>query len=181
MSSATRLLTIEEFLQLPNHEHLELVRGEVVKIMPPSKDHGFIAGMIVTLLNIWIRQGAHGRAGVESGFLLSRNPETVRGPDVYFVSEEKIMVDSNSGAFWTLAPDLAVEVVSPSETAEDIRDKVHDFLTAGTPLVWVVYPRTREVVVHTSDNLSRTYANDDQLEFPDMLPGFSCNVSEIFE
>jgi len=182
MSSATKhLLTIEEFLQLPDYEHLELVRGEVVKTTPPSKDHGFIAGMIVTLLNIWLRQGAHGKAGVESGFVLSRTPETVRGPDVYFVSPEKLLADSKSGAFWTLAPDLAVEVVSPSETAEDIRDKVHDFLTAGTPLVWVVYPRTHEVVAHTPDGVARTFANEVQLEFPQVLPGFTCKVSDIFE
>lgn len=182
MSSATqKLLTIEEFLQLPDHEHLELVRGEVKKSMPPSKDHGIIAVAIATLLRIWTMQGVGGKVGVETGFILVRNPETVRGPDIYYVGEEKVSADSKSGAFWTVAPDLAVEVVSPSETAEDIRAKVRDFLTAGTPLVWVIYPRTREVEVHTPDGVARTYSNEDKLEFPDVLPGFSCKVSEIFE
>ena len=182
MSSATKhLLTIEEFLQLPDYEHLELVRGEVVKTMPPSKEHGMIAVAIARFLSNWSQQGGVGKVGVESGFILATNPETVRGPDVYFVSTERAKSDENSGAFWTIPPDLSVEVVSPSESAEDVRDKVRDFLAAGTPLVWVVYPRTREIVAHTPDGVARTYSIDDTLEFPDVLPGFSCKVSEIFE
>jgi Uma2 family endonuclease len=83
--------------------------------------------------------------------------------------------------FWTVAPDLAVEVVSPSETADEVREKVRDFLGAGVPLVWTIYPRTHEVIVHTPDGLARTYGEADTLVFPDTLPGFSCLVAELFE
>ena len=83
-------------------------------------------------------------------------------------------------AFWNTPPDLAVEVVSASETAGDVREKVRDYLAAGTPLVWVVYPRTQEVVVHTPDGLARTYEGDGVLEDFEVLPGFACTASELF-
>ncbi len=83
-------------------------------------------------------------------------------------------------AFWEIAPDLAVEVVSPAETAEEIREKVRDYLQAGTLLVWVIYPRAQEVVVHTPDGLARTLAVGDILSAPDVLPGFNCTVAELF-
>ncbi len=179
-SVAQRLLTVEEFAQLPGSEHWELVRGEVRKTMPPGKEHGAIALAVGTLLRLWARQGPGGQVGVELGFILAHNPETIRGPDVFYVSTDRIPSDDKTNAFWTVAPDLAVEVISPSETADEIREKVRDFLGAGTPLVWVVYPRTREVVVHTGDGLARTYGEDGVIEYPDVLPGFSCKVSELF-
>jgi Uma2 family endonuclease len=79
-----------------------------------------------------------------------------------------------------MAPDLAVEIVSPSETADEVRAKVRDYLAAGTPLVWTIYPRTREVVVHTADGLARAYSDSDVIEHPDVLPGFTCAVAELF-
>jgi Uma2 family endonuclease len=179
-SIAQRLLTTEEFSLLPESEHQELIRGEVIEIMPPDKDHGTIAVSIATLLRLWAKQGARGKVGVESGFILANDPDTIRGPDVYYVSASRIPSDDKSKAFWTIAPDLAVEVVSRSETADEVREKVRDFLTAGTPMVWTVYPRSREVVVHTADGLARTYAGEDVIEFPEVLPGFSCNVAELF-
>jgi Uma2 family endonuclease len=82
--------------------------------------------------------------------------------------------------FWPFAPNFAVEIVSPHSGMDEVHAKVRDFLAAGTPLVWVVYPRTSEVVVHTADGLARTYGEDDMLEFPEVLPGFSCKVAELF-
>jgi Uma2 family endonuclease len=83
-------------------------------------------------------------------------------------------------AFGPCPQDLAVEIVSPSETADEVRAKVRDFLAAGTPLVWTIYPRTREVIVHTPDGLARTCSGEDVLADPDVLPGFSCSVAELF-
>jgi Uma2 family endonuclease len=179
-SVAQHLLTAEEFAQLPGSEHWELVRGEVRKTMPPGGRHGEIASALATLLRIWTKQGVGGYVAVEAGYILGHDPDIVRGPDVSYIRAERIPPDGVPEAFWTIAPDLAVEVISPSETADEIREKVRDFLGAGTPLVWVVYPRTREVVVHTGDGLARTYGEDDVIEYPDVLPGFSCKVSELF-
>ncbi len=83
--------------------------------------------------------------------------------------------------FWELAPDLAVEVVSPGETAEEVREKVAEYLQAGTRLVWTVYSRARVVVAHTPDGVARTFGAADRLRFPDVLPGFECTVAELFE
>ncbi|MGA7730326.1 MAG: Uma2 family endonuclease [Chloroflexia bacterium] len=180
-SIAQRLITAEEFWLLPGSKHQELIGGEVVETIPPGGIHAEIAGELVRLLRNWFKQGRGGYAGVEAGFILARDPDKVRGPDVYFVRPERIPASGVPEAFWPIAPDLAVEVVSPSETADEVREKVRDFLTAGTPMVWTVYPRSREVVVHTADGLARTYADEDVIEFPEVLPGFSCKVAELFE
>lgn len=129
----------------------------------------------------YAERGARGYAGVESGFVLARNPGTVRGPDVYYVRADRMPSSGAPRNFWNIAPDLAVEVVLPGETADEVRDKVHDYLTAGTPLVWVVYPRSKEVVAHTPDGLARTYSGDDWLEDPAVLSDFSCPVSSLFD
>jgi len=122
-----------------------------------------------------------GYAGVESGFVLARKPDTVRAPDVYYVRADRMLSSGAPRNFWTTAPDLAVEIVSPSETADEVRDKVRDYLAAGTPLVWVVYPRSKEVLVHTPDGLARTVSGSDAvLEDVAVLPGFSCSVADLF-
>ena len=171
-------MTAEEFWSMPGSGKWQsLVRGEVVEEMPPGGLHGTVALRLGSRLERWSGGGA---VGVESGFVLDRNPDTVRGPDVFYVGSDRVPDAGIPEAFWNLAPDLAVEVVSPSEKAGDAREKVRDYLAAGTPLVWVVYPRTREVVVHTPDGLARTYGEGDVLEGFDGLPGFTCPVAELF-
>jgi Uma2 family endonuclease len=130
-------------------------------------------------LQTWTASGPGGCVGIESGFVLHREPDTVRGPDVFYVRAERIPASGIPEAFWELAPDMAVEIVSPSDSAAEIRDKVRDYLTAGTRLVWVMYPRTQEVIVHTPDGLARTYSRDDVLGEFDILPGFTCAVAEL--
>lgn len=177
-----RLLTAEEFWNLPeNGTRRELVRGEVVEEMPPGGIHGVIAVTFSALLLAWARSGPGGYVGVESGFVLRRDPDVVRAPDVFYVRASKVPHGGAPEAFWNVAPDLAVEVVSPGEGAEEVRDKVRDYLVAGTLLVLVVYPRAREVVVHTPDGLARAHGAAGKLEGFDVLPGFSCTVAELFD
>ena len=177
-SVAQRLITAEEFARMPGSKHQELVRGEVKETMPPGGRHGAIA-VAGTLLRIWAKQVVGGYVGVEAGFILAHNPDVVRGPDVSYVSADRIPPDGIPEAFWTIAPDLAVEVISPSETADEVREKVRDFLAAGTPIGVDGASGTGEVVVHTGDGLARTYGEDDLIEYPDVLPGFSCKVSRF--
>ena len=175
-------MTAEEFWRLPGSgKNRSLVRGEVIETMPPGGLHGVLALEVSVRLHQWARNGPGGFVGVESGFVLARKPDTVRGPDVFYVGPDKAPDAGAPEAFWAVAPDLAVEVVSPSEKADDVREKVRDYLAAGTRLVWVVYPRTREVVVHTPDGLSRAYGEGDRLETFDALPGFTCAVAELFD
>jgi Uma2 family endonuclease len=177
-----QLLTAHDFWQLPDDgTRRELVRGEVIETMPPGGQHGAIAVMLAMLLRLWTKRATGGYVGVEAGYILAHDPDTVRGPDVSYVRANRIPPSGIPEGFWDLAPDLAVEVVSPNETAEEVREKVRDFLGAGTPLVWTIYPRTREVIVHTPDGLARTYTVNDILVFPQILPDFTCSVAELFE
>jgi Uma2 family endonuclease len=177
-----QVVTAQELLALPEtHGQRELVRGELIETMPPGGVHGAIAVRLAVRLQLWADQTQAGYVGVEAGYVLERDPDTVRGPDVSYVRGERLPGDEIPEGFWELVPDLAVEVVSPSETADEVRAKVSDFLQAGTPLVWTIYPRAREVVVHTPDGLARTYTREMSLEFPGVLPGFVCTVADLFD
>ena len=176
-SVAQSLLTAEEFWQLPEDgTRRELVRGEVVETIPPGRVHSAIAVTLATMLRSWA--GTSGDyVGVEAAYVVARNPDTVRRPDVSYVRGDRIAIPE---AYWGIVPNLAVEIVSPGETAYDLRAKERDYLAAGTPLVWTIYPRTREVVVHIADGLTRAYSDSDTVEHPDVLPGFTCPVAELF-
>jgi Uma2 family endonuclease len=180
MSTEIHLLTAEEFAALPGSRHQELVRGEVVEIMPPGGSHGKIALRIGKLLDNWAEKEQAGVVGVESGFILARDPDLVRGPDVYYVRAERIPEGGIPEGFWNIAPDLAIEVVSPNDMAGEVRAKVREYLAAGSAAVWVVYPSTREVIAHTPDGLARTYGPGTTLEMPELLPGFALAISELF-
>jgi Uma2 family endonuclease len=183
MTIAEKLMTAEEFAKLPEGEtKLELVRGRVVESMPTGGVHGDVVMELGARLRIWAKQGSHGHVASESGFILALEPDTTRAPDLFFIKAQRVVEAGGiPEAFWKIAPDLEVEVVSPSETAQEIQEKVRDYLLAGTPLVWVIYPRTRTVVEHTPDGLARTRTETDTLENADVLPGFSCVVRELFQ
>lgn len=181
MAVADKLLTAEEFWLLPEGEgKRELVRGEVVEWMPVGGTHGDVVSEMVFRLKGWAKAEQRGYVGTETGYIVQRNPDGVRAADVSFVARERIPESGIPEGFWNLAPDLAVEVVSPFETADDIWDKVSDYLAAGTPVVWVIYPRRKQAQVHTPDGLARTLNAVDLLEHP-ALPGFSCKLGDLFE
>lgn len=172
-------LTAEEFWALPEGEgKRELVRGEVIEEMPNGV-HGGIAAEISYLLKAWLKEGHPGYVGVEVAFLLARKPDLVRLPDVCYVGPEKLRAGIPE-KYWEIAPDLAVEVISPSETWDDVQQKVEEYLMAGTPMVWTVHSRTQRVVVYTPDSVARTYRAEERLEFPQLLPGFRCKVGDFF-
>lgn len=181
MTIAEKLMSAEEFARLPEGKiKLELVRGRIIETMPPGGLHGIIAARLIGELHVWSMGGNRGVVGRESGFTLE--PDTTRAPDVFFIRAERLTEAGGiPEAFWKIAPDLAIEVVLPSETAQEVQEKVRDYLLAGTPIVWVIYPRTRTVVEHTPDGLARTRTENDMLENADVLPGFSCIVRELFE
>ena len=181
MSATTTDRTAEAFWLLPETtKRRSLIRGEVFEELPPGSRHGVLATAFSLRLDTWAAQRRAGVVGTESGFVLARDPDVVRGPDVYFIRAERVPEGDVPEAFWTIAPDLVVEIVPPSETAEDVREKVRDFLTAGTSLIWVVYARTREVIAHTPDGLARTFREGDILQDPSLLPGFAHTVAEFF-
>lgn len=175
------LVTAEEFYRdySGREGRHELVRGEVVTMTPPGIEHAGIALKAGSRLLDHATRRELGWVGVEGGFVLG--PSTVRGPDVAFIRRERLPAGSAPRGFFQGAPDLAVGVVSPSDTAADLDVRVHDYLAAGASQVWVVYPDTRRVAVHDPDGTARWYTEDDTLDGGDLLPGFSVKVSEFFE
>jgi Uma2 family endonuclease len=117
----------------------------------------------------------------ETGFRISRNPDTVRAPDVSFVSRERVPPDGPPEGYWELAPDLAVAVVSPIDTAAEVQSKVQMWLGSGVRLVWVVYPDTRSVMAYESLKEISTFTAEDTLSGDGVVTGFECKIAEIFE
>jgi Uma2 family endonuclease len=123
-----------------------------------------------------------GRYGelVEAGYVLSRNPDTVRGPDVSFVSAARLGPGQIPKAFFTGGPDLAVEILSPSDSPVEVQEKVADYLRAGARLVWIVNPDPGSITVHHPSRSPQVLSCPDLLDGEDVVPGFQCPVSELF-
>ena len=188
MSSTTaKLLTAEEYYRLPREQTAgtELVRGVIVPIrgeqMPAGHEHGDIAANILSDINLFVRKNKLGKTYIaETGFILSRNPDIVRAPDAAFVSNTKLPQEKRTG-FFVGAPDLAVEVISPSETFEKVDNKIEDYLNAGVREVWIVRPRTRTITVYKSLKQIKTFSDENILDNSDVLPDFSLQISSIFD
>ena len=181
MTTQKTLLTADEFYLFccQNDGCYELVDGKVVELAPPNDEHGEIASNVVTSFNNYSRPRGIGRSRVETGYTLRTGPDTVRGPDVSFVFQPR--VEGRGRGFPSGAPDIAVEVVSPSDTAAEMARKVAEYLSAGSQMVWVVYPAGRRVVIHRADGSVLSYGGDDVITDEELLPGFSLPLSEIFE
>lgn len=176
-------VTWREFQELPEEAayRFELVRGVPVREPRPSPLHARVVSTLAWLLEGFVRETGAGVVLVEAGFLLSRNPDTVRGPDVSFVASSRIPGDGYAReGFWPMAPDLAVEVLSPGNRASEMQEKVLGYLAAGGRLVWVVDPRLRSVTVHSPGGEARILAAGAALEGSPVLPGFRVEVGALF-
>jgi Uma2 family endonuclease len=181
-ASTRRLLTAEEFYyEQPDHLRTELIAGEMVLEPLPKPLHGRLAARIAHLLQTFTDAHPTGEVLGEAGFVLERGPDTVRGPDVSFVSEERYRASLESGIFFEGAPDLAIEVASPSDSRRHLGDKARNFLDAGSRLVWVVWPKRRTVDVHRPGAPVETLGESATLDGEAVLPGFRLPVAKIFE
>jgi len=171
------LLTLEQFEQLPDDgmRH-ELDEGKLISMPPTFGLHGLIQSKVSRVLGNFSELHKLGLVFVETGFRLSS--DILRAPDVAFIKAERARTLDLERRF-EVAPDLAIEVISPSETAADIAHKVGQFLRAGA-VVWVIYPKDRSVHVFESSKNARILEVEDLLEAPALLPGFSIRVSELF-
>jgi len=178
---AQRLVTAEELLAMQDEDcHTELVDGEVLRMAPAGGEHGEVTHNVGLLLGMHVRSHRLGRmVGAETGFLLGRNPDLVRAPDAAFIAQRRVPSGGLPKAYIPFAPDLAVEVISPNDTAEHVQRKAQDWLAAGTRLLWQVYPGLKRAVVHAPGQPTRTLGPEDVLDGGDVVPGFSCRVSDL--
>lgn len=180
MATTYHSLTAEQFLGLGDIGPSELLRGELVMMSPASFNHGWIAGNIYAALFSFVKPRRLGIvATAEAGFVIERNPDTVRVPDVSFTRFERIPQEGVTG-FFPGAPDLAVEVLSPSDRSVDVAAKAADWLAAGCDTVWIVDPRAHNVFVHRRGEAVSTYSEAETLACENLLAGFALPVAEIF-
>ncbi|HVF56513.1 MAG TPA: Uma2 family endonuclease [Pyrinomonadaceae bacterium] len=182
MSTSTQLMTAEELLRLPRGKsRYELVKGELKTMSPAGEEHGVVIMNLAVPLGHYIKANDLGVIyGAETGFKIATNPDTVRAPDIAFVRRERIEQSGIQKGFRPGAPDLAVEVVSPGDTFEEVDQKVEDWLKAGTGAVWIVNPKLRTVTIYQSLTEVTVLSEKDELEGQRVVPGFRCKVSEIF-
>jgi Uma2 family endonuclease len=177
------LMTPEEFLVHPLDDvKAELVRGELRVTPPGGGPHGRAATNVVYLLAAFTKSRRLGMVFADGvGYELVKLPRTVRVPDASYVRASRLPAEGIGPGLLKLAPDIAVEVLSPSETASELEQKLDDYRVSGTALVWVVDPVRRTVTVVAADAPLRTLHDDAMLDAGSVLPGFACAVAEIFD
>lgn len=178
-----RLLTAEEYLVMPDDpgRRFELVRGELVEVPFASAVHGWIGDLIYRLIFAFADQHGLGVAFSDGvGYITARDPDIVRGPDVSFVSRSRLPEGGIPQGHWPFAPDLAVEIMSPSDRPGKVRAKAFEYLAGGSRLVWVVRPDRRSVTVYLADGTILELGPEDDLDGGAVLPGFRVRVADLF-
>lgn len=174
------LLSVEDLEKMPDDcLHRELIEGELIELPPPEFRHALIAHRIYELLNDFVAPRKLGMVLIELGHLVRSNRRTWIQPDVSFLRAGRYDLE-NPGKYSTGAPDLAVEVISPSETARSVHLKTGILLSSGTQEVWTVYPDTRTVEIHSANDIVRVLHEGDQIASP-LFPGWSAPVRLFFE
>lgn len=173
----------EDLLKISDRPMPELVRGQLIERDPMGQKSDAIAACLLAL--IWSHVHQH-RLGLVNGSqgsyqIFPNDPRKVRIPDVSFTRKERLPADGPARGHSRVAPDLVVEVVSPNDSAKDLQEKIHDFLSAGVPLIWVVHPETRMVLVSRRDGSAQWLQAGDTLDGEEVLPGFRCEVGTLFE
>jgi Uma2 family endonuclease len=181
MSSPTTLVTAEQLFRIPNLGRCELINGEIIEMNAAGAEHGVIIIRIGARLDQYVERVGLGIVlGAETGFIVARDPDSVRAPDVAFISRDRCPPDGVPKEFWPGAPDLAVEVVSPTDKMADVRAKAEMWIAAGTKLVWIVIPKDRSVRIYRPGSPTTTLSETDSLDGEDVVAGFRCSVAEIF-
>jgi Uma2 family endonuclease len=180
----SRRMTAEEYLALPegSFRGYELIGGRMqcVREPWPSFAHGSRRGHIEYLLRAYLRANPIARLSGECSITFARNPDTVRAPDIVVVRNERYPRDYTGGPIFDVAPDLVIEIRSPSERDGILSAKLDDYFAGGTSMVWVVEESKHRVTIHTRDATPRTLEGNARLTADPILPGFTCTVDELF-
>jgi Uma2 family endonuclease len=179
-TQATKLITAEELFDMGAVGRCELVRGEVIRMSPSGLQHGVIAMTIGHALAAFVKAHPLGHVlAAETGFTIEREPDTVRAPDVSFISSKRYVATPK---FYEGAPDLAVEVMSPSDRWSEVNEKIDGWLAAGCKSCWVVDPKSKTVTIYRIDEKAVTrLKSGDVIREAVLLPGFQLSVDEVFK
>ena len=182
-TTRAKLLTADDLLRLDSEGvHGELIKGVLEEKVSTGAIHGRVVMNYGMLLGPFVKPQRLGwLIGSDSGVLLERDPDTVREPDVAFISAERLPLDAPVPGYVEVVPDLVVEVVSPSDRPIPVFDKAQMWLRHGVRLVWITDPETRTILALPQSGPTRTYTEDDTLDGGDVLPGFTCAVRDIFD
>ena len=178
---ASRLMTAEELARLPEDgRRYELVHGKLIRMSPSSIRPSAVVGKMMFRLSTFVERRKLGVYGSgEGGFRLASEPDTVRAPDVWFLRAERVPVGGLPDGFFPGAPDLAVEVLSPTDRFVDVLQKVEDYLRAGTQLVWVIDPEGRSAGVFRPGGMPSLLGEDGVLDGEGVVPGFTVALREL--
>ncbi len=180
--TSAKLMTADELLRLGADARGELIRGVFCEMTPTGVQHARIAARLTVRLGVFIEPRRLGELAVgDMGVRLERDPDTVRAPDIAFTSAECSALEPAITGYAEVVPDLAVEVRSPNDSRREVHDKALMWLSHGVRLVWVVHPDTRTIDVYRADAPAATLAGDATLDGCDVLPGFACPVSAVFD
>lgn len=177
--ATTKLWTAEEVERLPDDEfRYALIKGVLFRMPPPMARHGRITNNAGRHIGNFVAEHNVGVVYNQSGFILERHPDVLLEPDLAFVQTARVPADETT--YPVLAPDLVVEVVSPSQSGPAIEDKVAIYLAAGVRLVWAIDPVRRSVHIHRFDGSNQFLTEDDVLDGEDVLPGFQLPIAQLF-
>lgn len=181
---SVKQMMIEDLWELPEKPGVrhELADGELIEVPAASALHSFITALLFEWIRNYARAHQLGLVFPDGlGYVLSREPPRLRIPDVSFVSRQRIPAAGLPEGFWPGAPDLAVEIVSPNDRAEDVHGKVGEYLDAGCRLVWVLWPRDRAATAYQPGGRVQELGPDSELTGDDVLPGFQIRVADLFD
>jgi Uma2 family endonuclease len=181
VSTATRHMTVDEFYHAAHAlGRCELIEGEVRHLSLEGMSHGRLTARLHFFIADHVAQRGLGEVfAAGTGFVLDAKKHTVRAPDIGFISQDR-MAAAETPEFCPIHPDLCAEVLSPDDQAGEIQEKVQAWLDFGTPLVWVVDPRTQTVTAHEPGGHARVYQKHESLPGGPVLPGFDLPLEKLF-
>ncbi len=182
-NTSTALMTAEELLQLPRgHFRAELINGELITMPLSGAPHGRITARLTgSLVQFVFERDLGDIFGSDTGFKLTSNPDTVLGPDIAFVSKQRLEEMGELKGFFLDPPDLAVKVLSPGDRPGKVKTKISRWLGFGAKQVWIVDPNFRTITIYRSLTDTTTFSGDAHVEADDILPGFRVSLERIFK
>ena len=180
-TTAAPAVTLEQYAALPKHPRYELVKGVLVELMTASREHEHVSSLVNWRMSAHVFPSHLGEVYTSNrGYVTGPNsPATSRMPDVSFVSNERLDQPELAGMLFNGAPDLAVEILSDSNTPAEIAQKIAEYLNAGGKAVWVIDIDARTLTVHTPNAPPLSLTDADTIDGADYLPGFTCPLADL--